>query len=260
MSSSAQLGSRKTGARWRPLSALAPGAAILASFAASGDVVASVPSASVLVGTVSYADRPEVFLAANVTIHRPGEGVLLKTESDVNGHYEFDSVPTGTYDVDFSFASFQIDRHYGVRAAGGTTTLDGSLSLGMVCECITIPGPPPGSVVSGRLVDSAGRPVAHAGLILEVNGRSALPRNAAPQVYSGIAGEFAVRVPHDAQWVLFVIDDDFETARIDLTPMPYDGKHVVTLTPKALLPRPSSTRRTLKYGLCCFGPFAHDDG
>lgn len=235
-------------------------AAVIACVVTSSDVLASRRSAGELIGTLVDAAFSEVLPGANVTIHRPGEGVLMKSGTDARGHYEFSGVPAGTYDVDFSLSGFQTDRHYGVRVVGGTTTLNGSVELGVSCECITIPEPPPGSVVSGRLVDAAGRPVAHAGLILETNDRTVLPVGTAPQVYSGIDGEFAIEVPHDAHWALSIVADDFEAARVDLTPLPYDGKRIVTLVPKAFFPRQSTEHRTLKNGTCCYRPFAHDGG
>jgi hypothetical protein len=127
----------------------------------------------------------------------------MRATTDRDGAYYFEGLSEGSYRVDFSLGGFSGIRHNHVRpASSGSPRGDLALSLRPVCECITS-GPAAGPVIiSGQVVDEAGRPLPRARVTMTASNRH-------ETAYADGEGRFRVRPPAGGTWSLGASDSGF---------------------------------------------------
>ena len=81
---------------------------------------------------------------ADVSARPAGAGPLVRAVSSADGSYRFDRLPAGTYRVTASLDGWNAARHNRAAvAAGATTTVNTTIDVGVLCECIEPPVKPP---------------------------------------------------------------------------------------------------------------------
>lgn len=106
-----------------------------------------------IIGTVNLLDEQGADLAKNgVTVALARTSPALTATSDANGRFELPNVPSGTYDVAFTYPNLPMMRRFQVAHAGGSqptnlgpTTL--ALASGTVVAGLTFGTPQPGTAV-----------------------------------------------------------------------------------------------------------------
>jgi hypothetical protein len=129
-------------------------------------------------------------------------GVSRNATSGGDGGYRFDTLPDGTYRVDFELPGFDLFRWNDVHVRGGATAMaDAMLSVSAICECV-ISARGPLRERAGQVVDDSGRPLPYARLEIA----SPADREVA---FADREGRFWVRVPIDRTWSLTASDSGF---------------------------------------------------
>ena len=184
-----------------------------------------------LTGTVTSAGPGDVLPGTSVLAFKVGEGTSARTETDRHGRFALEGLPAGTYSVDFDFPMFDVVRRNNVIVGSGAAAHDVStqLRVSTICECITYSSPPASSFVTvpGRIIDSAGRPLAHA--LLEIQGGP--PR--ANSGFSGLDGQFVARLPLGAKCGLVITHAGFMTTTRDLVVSGTSAEITIQLAAKA---------------------------
>jgi hypothetical protein len=138
-----------------------------------------------------------------VTILPEAGGPPRSTTTAPDGTYRFQDLPDGGYRADFDLRGFDLIRLNHLHA-GNTPPgiIDAILKVSAICECITPGELPPLAARTGRVVDTAGRPLPHA----RVEAVTSSYREAA---YTDNEGQFVVRLPLDSTWQLTASDSGF---------------------------------------------------
>jgi hypothetical protein len=140
---------------------------------------------------------------ASVTAMLESGGVSKRAPTGTDGVFRFDGLPDGTYRVDFELLGFQLVRRNHVRvASSGAATVDTTLRIRGVCECVQIVPVMPLSERAGQVLDQAGRPLPHARVTIVT------PR-VSEVAYADNDGRFRVRVPTGELWSLTASDSGF---------------------------------------------------
>ena len=140
-----------------------------------------------------------------MTIAETG-GISSRATSGRDGAYHFDTLPDGTYRVDFELLGFDLIRRNSVRVRhDATAAADATLRVSTVCECIDIVPLTALRQRTGQVVDESGWPLAHARLEVV----SPMRREVR---YADGEGRFAVRVPVNETWPLTASDTGFAAA------------------------------------------------
>jgi hypothetical protein len=169
------------------------------SWVLSDMVVAQSPS---IAGRV-LDTRGQSIPGVSITLTEATAGIVRYGTSASDGGYRFDTVPDGTYRVDFDLPGFDLFRWSDVRVSGGATAnADATMSVSALCECVSIPR---GRLVerAGQVVSESGRPLPYARLeIVSPTGREV--------VRADREGRFRVRVPAGGTWPITAADSGFD--------------------------------------------------
>jgi hypothetical protein len=184
-----------------------------------------------LTGTVTSAGLGDALPGTSVLAFRVGEGVSARTETDRDGRFALEGLPAGTYSVDFDFPMFDIVRRNNVIVGSEAAAHDVGIQLRVstICECITYSSPPASSFVTvpGRIIDSAGRPLAHA--LLEIQRAPPRPNTG----FSGLDGQFVARLPVGAKCALVISHAGFVTTTRELVASRTNAEITIQLPAKA---------------------------
>jgi hypothetical protein len=167
------------------------------SVALSDVAAAQSPSMAVKVVDTSRGPLPGVSITA-------GEGGIARhSTSASDGGYRFDALPDGTYRIDFEFLGFDLLRRNNVRVLrGATAKVDAALSIGALCECISVRWPELRER-DGQVVAESGPPLPSARLeIVTPSGREV--------ALSDRKGRFRIRAPVNGTWPLTASDNGFD--------------------------------------------------
>jgi len=171
-----------------------------------------------IAGTVAQPSGPGVSGVLITSLPSFG-GIARRTTSENHGAYSFAELDEGTYRLDFDLAGFDLIRRNHVRVRRGkTVTVDATVSISSVCECVEFVPATPLRERAGQVVDPSGWPLPHARLELV----SPTRREVAS---ADDEGRFQVRLPLNGAWPLTASDSGFRavTQRVsgDGTPIPF---------------------------------------
>jgi hypothetical protein len=185
----------------------------------------------------------------SVTVLPEAGGVVRHATSGADGAYQFESVPDGTYRVDFNIQGFDSIRRNHVRVRpDGTATVDATLLVSAICDCVTVIDAAELRERSGRVVDESGRPLPHARLEIT----SPLRREVG---YADSQGRFRVRVPVSETWPITASDSGFGTVTLQASAI--GNGPIVLRLPFVGTAHLAETERFK--GPCCPGDlFTHD--
>ncbi len=172
--------------------------------------VAVSPAASTLAVAQSASIAGHIFDAggqplAGVSVTTIAEtgGPARSTQSGRDGAYAFDTLPAGTYRVDFDLLGFDLVRlNHVLIGADATAQVNATLPVSSICECVEFRFDQPLKERAGQVLDESGRPLAHARIEI-VN-----PMSRAV-AYADGEGRFRVRVPLGESWPLTASDSGF---------------------------------------------------
>ncbi len=137
-------------------------------------------------------------------------GIVKRAMTAADGAYQFESLPEGTYRLDFDILGFDLTRrnHVQVRL-DAATYVDATLSVSSVCECVQVIDSDLRER-AGQVVDEFGRPVAHARLEISSQTRREVS-------YADNEGRFRVRLPVAESWTLTASYGDLGAVKQQVT-------------------------------------------
>lgn len=155
-----------------------------------------------IAGTIAQRSGPGVS-GVFVTCVPSSGGIARRTTSGNGGAYLFAELDEGTYRLDFDVAGFDLVRRNHVSVRRGTTaTVDASVSVSAICECVAFVPAASLRERAGQVVDQSGRPLPHARLELVSPTRREV-------AYADGEGRFEVRLPLNGAWPLTASDSGF---------------------------------------------------
>lgn len=155
-----------------------------------------------MAGTVAQRSGPGISGVLITSLPSSG-GIARRTTSGNGGAYSFAELDEGTYRLDFDVTGFDLIRRNHVRVRRGTTaTVDASVSMSAVCECVEFVPAAPLRERAGQVVDQSGRPLPHARLELVSPTRREV-------AFADDEGRFQVRLPLNGAWPLTASDSGF---------------------------------------------------
>ena len=183
---------------------------------ACGAVIALAPIDAALAqpasmaGTVRDAAGMPLPGVAVTTIPASG-GITTRATTESDGAYQLEALPDGTYRVDFAVAGFDLIRRNHVRVRqDATATVDATVPISTICECVEIVPPTPLRQRAGQVTDESSRPLPHARLELIIPARREV-------AYADHEGRFEVRVPAKGTWPLTASDSGFGALTVQVS-------------------------------------------
>jgi hypothetical protein len=96
----------------------------------------------------------------SVTAMPEAGGPRKSAMTAADGAYQFESLPEGTYRVDFEILGFDLARRNHVRVRqNSTASADGTVFVSGVCECVTVIDGTSVRERAGQVVDESDRPL-----------------------------------------------------------------------------------------------------
>ena len=139
----------------------------------------------------------------SVTVLPSSGGIAKRTATGDTGAYRLEAVAEGTYRVDFDVPGFDLIRRNHVRVRpGATATVDATVPVSPICECIEFAPATPVHERAGRVVDESSRPLPHARLEVIAPTRREV-------AWADDDGRFQVRLPVKGAWQLTASDSGF---------------------------------------------------
>jgi hypothetical protein len=152
-------------------------------------------------GTVAGAAGP--IPGVSVTVLPSSGGIAKRTATGDTGAYRLEALVEGTYRVDFDVSGFDLIRRNHVRArSGAAATVDATLPVSSICECMGFVPATPVRERAGQVVDESSRPLPHARLEVVSPSRREVG-------WADNEGRFQVRLPVEGAWRLTASDSGF---------------------------------------------------
>ena len=130
-------------------------------------------------------------------------GVTARVHSGTDGTYRFESLPEGSYRVDFDIAGFDVIRRNRVQVTRtATARADATLPISSICECVSVVMRETLRERSGQVVDESGQPLPHARLEIVSPARREVR-------FADDQGRFRLRAPIKTSWPLTASDSGF---------------------------------------------------